>query len=153
MNRTAVFTAAGQLASWVESLHLCTASSLEQCEDLLSRRPDPNDPIPADGLMGLVLRAIEERIEEVMAAYDRLLAAADRPPYFKLPLQLMEAPRMKQWRVPQFLDAPCPGPAARSAHHPRPSARTTPPPQAHGLHPVGRPGPSRPEPPQPRSTA
>ena len=41
-----------------------------------------------------------------MAAYDRLLAAADRPAYFKLPLQLMEPPRRKQWQVQQFLDAP-----------------------------------------------
>ena len=35
MNRAAFITAAERLASWVECLHLQTASSLEECEDLL----------------------------------------------------------------------------------------------------------------------
>jgi len=105
MNRAAFFEAADQLSGWISSLSTTTESMLEQAEDLLCRKPEPfPGDIPANGIMGFILGDIEDRIEEVMYAFDQLRQATGRSPRYELALRLLEAPRLVHWQLRQRLD-------------------------------------------------
>jgi hypothetical protein len=83
MNRAAFVTAAEQLAPWVESLQFQTASSLEQCEDLLCEVNDEEaralllsiDPLAA---LAQTQEQIHRRLLELTPAPSEELEAAWR---------------------------------------------------------------------------
>ncbi len=49
------------------------------------------------------LAQIRKKIEEVMYCYDRLCQAAGYEPLFEMHLHLIDAPRLVQWEVGEFL--------------------------------------------------
>jgi hypothetical protein len=78
---------------------------LEQAEDELCQKTEalPGD-IPTEAIVPLLLGEIEDRIEEVMYAFDRLRQAAGRPPKFELAFRLLEAPATVRRELQQRLD-------------------------------------------------
>jgi hypothetical protein len=105
MNRAAFFEAADQLSGWISNLSGTTESMLVQAEDELCRKTEPlPGDLPAKAISGMLLGDIEDRIEEVMYAFDQLRQATGRSPRYELALRLLEAPRLVHWQLRQRLD-------------------------------------------------
>ncbi len=102
--------------NWVTNLSGETESCLREAEDVLCRKQEllPGD-LPDKVVLLILLKAIRDRIEEVMYAFDKLCQATGRAPPFELPLRLLDAPRPVLWDVRKRLDGlpagfrgPCP---------------------------------------------
>ncbi len=93
MNRKAFFEAAGHFSGWVRGLALQTKASLREAEDMLCRKDEPSPYSPPSRVIVLLnIRAIDKKLTEVIAAYDRLCEAAGLEPPYELTLALRDAP-------------------------------------------------------------
>jgi hypothetical protein len=97
MQRAKFFEAAGQFLNWQSSLSIATDNALRFGEDMLCGKLEsvPGLP-PLPSILLMELKAIGDRIEEVMYAYDSLCDAAGGVPRFELALLLLDAsPRVQ----------------------------------------------------------
>ena len=108
MNLTEFFEAADQLTTWVGHLDYSVKNVLPQAEDALVRKDQPPlAGVPAEAMAGLCVREIRGRVEEVMAAYNRVVKALGMYPYFEMFFHYLEAPPHVREEIRGLLKRTC----------------------------------------------